>query len=102
MSTAPTSLIPCRHQPMPWSGAYGHWECQLPHGHRGDHRFNNYTWRRSAKFRGGVRYAFACAQLRVGKALRLVRPWRVAIRHTATTYAPDDLLSLYERRRSNA
>lgn len=99
------SLFPhgdCGHRPMPWSGAYGHWACQLPHGHRGPHRFNNYTVRKGARAYGWLRYTVKRGQLALGKKLGLVRPWRVAIRHTNTKYDPCDLLALYERTRSDA
>lgn len=87
----------CGHEPEPWSGAYGHWACQLPRGHRGQHRFNNYTWRRGARLSGGVRYAAQSVRLYIAKRLHLVRPWQVVIRRTSTTYAPCDLVALYEK-----
>lgn len=101
MSDARASLMECGHKPSPWSGAYGNWYCQLPYGHNGRHRFNNYTWRRGARVWGGFLYGIRRWRLAATKALGLARPWRVVLRRTNTKYDPCDLLALYERTRSD-
>lgn len=52
--TSGMSEASCGFRPFPGSGAYGHWTCERALGHRGDHRFRNYTIARTPRLHRGV------------------------------------------------